>query len=166
MYRIDRVLTLPEEKRRVLSGVHGRLITPADLDRSKPILAVGDICSSKLLESGVRPDVIIIDGKTRRGVIAHPPDEQGYTQKRVKNPPGCLTPELFDAIGEAESNARNGIKTRILIDGEEDLSVIPLIMIFPLGSQIVYGVPGVGMAMLIITSEFRVKAQRLIEEME
>jgi len=39
-------------------------------------------------------------------------------------------------------------------------------MIFPLGSQIVYGVPGVGMAMLIITSEFRVKAQRLIEEME
>jgi uncharacterized protein (UPF0218 family) len=160
-----RVLKLPEDARGLLSGAHGPIVQPSDLDRSKAIITVGDVCSAKCIEAGIRPDLVIVDMKTKRGAFEHGKVPEGYHCIRVKNPAGHLTPELFEAITKAELDSRSGVKTYMTIEGEEDLSTIPLILAFPEGTQIVYGVPDVGMAMLIITREFRERAQRLIESM-
>lgn len=165
MPKIGRTLRLPEEAREMLAGVHGRIVRPHDIERSKVIITVGDVCSAKCIEAGIRPNLVIVDLKTKRGAYEHGKVPEGYRSVRVKNPAGHLTPELFDAIVNAELDSRSGIKTYMIIDGEEDLSAIPLILTFPEGSQIIYGVPDVGMAMLIITREFRERAQRLIESM-
>jgi len=165
MPRIGRTLKLPEDARELLFGAHGPIIQPKDIDPSKPIISVGDVCSDKLLGAGIRPDLMIVDGKTKRGDYKHGKAPEGYRQARARNPAGHLTPELFDAIERAGLDAKKGVKTYLFVEGEEDLAAIPLILTFPQGSQMVYGVPDVGMAMLIITSDFRERAQRLIESM-
>jgi len=164
-HKIGRTLRLPEDARGMLAGVHGAIIQAKDLDISRNIITVGDVCSAKCIEAGVRPELVVVDGKTKRGNYDTGEPPEGYSRVIVRNPAGHLTPELFEAIAEAERRAKRGGGTYMVIEGEEDLATIPIILAFPEGSQIVYGVPDVGMAMLIITSEFKEKAQRLLESM-
>lgn len=168
MVRIPRPLRLPERLRRFLGGVHGKVImSPLDIDLSRLLVSVGDVCSVRLMEAGIRPDMIVVDMQTKRGEMIPDSVPCDRLRKDVANPAGWITPELCQALEEVlpEVVARKrGVA--VVIDGEEDLAVIPVILTFPEGTQIVYGVPDLGMAMLIITSGLRSRAQEILETME
>jgi hypothetical protein len=53
---------------------------------------------------------------------------------------------------------------RIVVNGEEDLAVIPAVVEAPLGAAVVYGQPNKGMVIIAITQERKKKAKQLMHE--
>ncbi|TOF02143.1 DUF359 domain-containing protein, partial [Vibrio parahaemolyticus] len=60
------------------------------------------------------------------------------------NPPGTITEELLDAIIKAYEINKTGNKVLIVVDGEEDLAVLPCVITAPPGTVVLYGQPGEG----------------------
>jgi hypothetical protein len=127
-------------------------------------VSVGDVCSRALLDAGVRPDLVVVDFATKRGPYQfHVPE--GYDQVRVRNPPGYVTESLRTALGSAILSAKKHVRTLIRVDGEEDLAVPPLLPLLPDGSQVIYGVPDSGMAMLVVDASLKVRALEILAAM-
>jgi uncharacterized protein (UPF0218 family) len=77
---------------------------------------------------------------------------------QVKNPAGTITDELISALEHAVRNP----PSTIIVDGEEDLAVIPLVLTAHDGAIILYGQPRKGVVLRTIDSEARKTAQRLL----
>ena len=115
-----------------------------ELDEEVDIVAVGDVCVETLLDLGVRPWIAVVDDFTKR----RPLEDSRKVDRTVwdnvmecSNPPGMLTDDLINICRQAvESDG----STMILVEGEEDLAPIPLHMLIPLDSMVVYGQPGEG----------------------
>jgi hypothetical protein len=140
------MLYLPEEKRIYFKAPFGTLFPDISdvlpLIRGSVVYAVGDVVTYRLLEHGVTPDVAVIDGHTMRS----PCDRSPIIHARrfhVKNPAGTLSEELLGGLKQAVINT----PALVFVEGEEDLAVIPLVMIAPEGVKILYGQPGEGIVM-------------------
>lgn len=133
----------PEEKERAeLKKPLGRLYkqTGDAKELKGKIIAVGDFVSHSLLKAGIYPDIAIVDGRVEREKTELRVD--GYQAVKVKNPAGRVTKELWDAVKKAiEGKA----PLKIEVDGEEDLAVMPAVMLAPLGTKIAYGQPKEGL---------------------
>jgi uncharacterized protein (UPF0218 family) len=82
---------------------------------------------------------------------------------KAKNPPGTITAESQEALYSAlEYN--NGF--RLVVDGEEDLLVLPLMAMLPEGSVIVYGQPREGMVVIKLTEKNKQWARDFMNSME
>ncbi len=127
------MLILPEENRRLFEEPFGELhssieeILPQLINRT--VYAVGDVVTHNLHKNGITPSVAIVDGYTMRSPCSRLPAVRGECI-RVKNPAGTLTDELERALIHAVMHP----PVTILVDGEEDLAVIPLVLAAPLGS--------------------------------
>ena len=62
----------------------------------------------------------------------------------VRNPAGSITSDLFRACDIAVSHLRSGRSSIVIVDGEEDLAPIPLHLMLPLGTIVLYGQPNKG----------------------
>jgi hypothetical protein len=144
--------------------VHGRLVEAKEVDRSKMLVSVGDYCSHELLGAGLRPEVMVVDMKTKRGPYDFRAPREYHTVK-VENPAGYVTEELRQALESAVRDAKDGMKTLIHVVGEEDLAVPPLLPLLESGSQVIYGVPDSGMAMLVVDDELKGRALEILEAM-
>jgi uncharacterized protein (UPF0218 family) len=58
------------------------------------------------------------------------------------------------------------LSTVIQVDGEEDLAVLPLALVAPHGSLILYGQPGEGVVLLIISGSVQEQAQAFLDRFE
>jgi hypothetical protein len=83
--------------------------------------------------------------------------------QNVKNPHGTVTPELFQAVKKAFKTAG---EQAILVEGEEDLAVLPVLLIAPLGFLVFYGQPNVGMVMIKVTEENKERAYRMADSFD
>ena len=94
-------------------------------------------------------------------------DDLGFSKDfiffNVNNSSGTLTPFLFKAIFDAFDLIRKEKKVGICILGEEDLSVLPLLLQAPLYGTIFYGQPGMGMVQLEITEKNKEKAFKIVD---
>lgn len=138
----------------------------AEFEGCEMLMAVGDMVSFTLLENGYKPNLVIYDLKTER---------KHYTPLAsklvsligedvvVRNPAGQITAELVRAISEALS--RN-VPTKLRVEGEEDLAALACAAMAPLGSCLMYGVPGKGMALVRIDQEVAGRARSMIYAME
>lgn len=159
------MLVLPKQQRHLFRQPFGTLYPSLDpilpLLCGNPFFSVGDVVTDRLLKAGYPPAVAIIDGQTMRrphdGV-----DIASFQIIRVKNPAGCITPELVTATHDAVI-ARN---TVIQVDGEEDLAVLPLALAAPIGSFILYGQPGEGVVVLEVSVQVQEQAQSLLDRFE
>lgn len=155
------MLILPEEHRRLFKDPFGTLYHSIDevlphLKRGA-IYTVGDVVTHNLRKSGITPSVAIIDGHTMRSPCKKAPDLSGNCI-RVRNPAGCLTDELIQALDIAVAHP----PTMIIVEGEEDLAVIPMIIAAPLGSTVLYGQPHEGVVLRTVTKEARQKAREYL----
>jgi len=136
----------PDEKERAeLKKPLGRLYrSVAEAKELKGrIIAVGDFVSHSLLKAGIYPDIVIIDGLVEREKTEL--KTEGYQGVKVKNPAGRVTKELWDAVKNAiEGN--NPLK--IEVEGEEDLAVMPAVMLAPAGTKVAYGQPREGLVVV------------------
>ncbi|MCK4400253.1 DUF359 domain-containing protein, partial [Candidatus Bathyarchaeota archaeon] len=71
---------------------------------------------------------------------------------------------------EAQRVLRDAITLKkrlgVVVEGEEDLLVLPLMAMMPIGSVIVYGQPREGMVVVTLTEERRRWAKDFMAEME
>jgi uncharacterized protein (UPF0218 family) len=154
------MLRLPEEARGRFKAPFGDLYP--ELEDALPrlrghrVYAVGDVVTRNLIARDISPDIAIIDGHTMRIPCSHTPILLA-PRMRVRNPPGTLTRELIEAIGRAVTRP----PSLIIVSGEEDLAVIPLVLAAPEGGMVLYGQPGEGVVVREITGE----AKRVAAEM-
>jgi len=137
-------LVLPEDQRVILKETLGELVEgdlPSSYIEKRPIIAVGDVVTDRLLEQGVMPDVSIIDGKTRRG--PYDPGEPDIEKKiNIKNPAGMITVESWKAVEKALESDKPVL---IEVTGEEDMLSLVAISLCPEGGLVIYGYPDKGM---------------------
>ncbi len=93
---------------------------------------------------GLEPSPAVYDCATLRASRRCPEPPPGYMVLRARNPAGTLTLELVEALAAAASHRR----AAVLVDGEEDMAVLPLILLMPRGSLIIYGQPFLGVVSL------------------
>jgi hypothetical protein len=155
------MLILPEEHRRLFKEPFGVLYRSMDeivpLIEGKDVYTVGDVVTHNILKKGITPAVAVVDGYTMRSPCIRMPAVHGECIQ-VKNPAGTLTDELICALERAVRNP----PSTIIVDGEEDLAVIPLVLTARDGSVVLYGQPQKGVVLRTIDSEARKTAQRLL----
>ena len=163
------LVELQTELRGELKDPLGPIYTDTDAllaDTDGPIIAVGDIVTYHLLEAGHRPDVALVDGKTKRERVEREILDaiEGFDhQREVENPPATLTAELLEALDDAIDS---GGSTVITVVGEEDLAALPAVVAAPDGAAVVYGQPDEGMVLVTVDETLRAECRDLLERME
>jgi len=108
------------------------------------LISVGDVTTHNLQKAGLIPHLGIIDNIIERNPASYDVVYDNVTLN-VKNPPGVITDELQETIKKAFKLVKSGFHVLILVDGEEDLAVLPCILTAPSGSLVLYGQPGEGL---------------------
>ena len=134
------------------------------MKKEKPlmIISVGDVVSSNMTKHGIFPQVMIVDNRVMRKRIT-PISLDADQTLHVKNPPGTLTDQAWSTIQEALSQTQ---RTKIVVDGEEDLLTIIATLHAPEGSLVVYGQPREGIVAVKVTKQKKEMLQRIVEAME
>lgn len=170
------LLSLPESRRERLASPFGEVFEGRDLKArlrdSSSFAAVGDVCAGEAIRQGLAPRFIVVDFKTKRGPI--PPDDAvrsyGTRVARVACPPGHLTSELYNAIVVAVAVSKPALAqpktTRIEVDGEEDLAVMPAIIHLEEGTTVIYGLPDRGVTLVKVDDESSRVAREFLESFE
>ncbi len=161
-----RLLRLPSSLRRELKKPFGRVLGDIrELDIGLDILVcVGDRVSDDVLEAGLKPRIIVYDCRIKRERIELPSSIKNHKAElvKVKNPPGSLTPEVFNVLERALGS---GLEYKIFVDGEEDLVALAAIKLAPLGSFVVYGQPGEGLVAVEVDGVMKDKVDKIMEQM-
>ncbi|MGA2918884.1 GTP-dependent dephospho-CoA kinase family protein [Methanoregula sp.] len=156
------MLTLPEEHRKLFQepfgDLHRNINEILPLLEDQIVYSVGDVVTHNLQRKGITPDVAIIDGFTMRAPCSKQPSLRGNCI-RVKNPAGSLTEDLIDAVNKAIASP----PATIIVDGEEDLAVIPVVMAAPQGAIVLYGQPHKGVVFRRVTPEAKLVARQFLE---
>jgi len=155
------MLTLPEEHRRLFKEPFGKLYR--EIGEIIPhltghmVCAVGDVVTHNLQKNGIVPDVSVVDGYTMRSPCSRLPEVTGNCIA-VKNPAGTLTDELVAALDQAVATP----PMTIVVEGEEDLAVIPMVIAAPLGAIVLYGQPQEGVVFRTVTPEAKDTARKFL----
>ena len=164
-------MQLPDDLRDQLKTPLGNLINDNDPNKENIIkknsaesvlITVGDRTTENILQLGLKPQVQIIDGLEKRNQCIVPTDDTINTKLSCKNPPGEITEESMQIIKKAFSSEP---PVRIIVDGEEDLLVIPVCILAPENSVVMYGQPNEGLVIVQITPKIRAKVQKILDAM-
>ncbi|MGZ7095254.1 MAG: GTP-dependent dephospho-CoA kinase family protein [Methanobacterium sp.] len=162
------MLILKKKCRKIFKKPFGK-IYPAidDIDKSifkdQYLISIGDETTNNLLNADIIPKIGIIDNIVQRETSKHNIDYNALTLKAV-NPPGTITDELWATVKKAFSIGEKS-DVLIVVDGEEDLAVIPCVLMAPDSSIILYGQPGEGIV-LVETDKVKEKAKELLNKFE
>lgn len=134
------------------------------VEKEKPlkIISVGDVVSGNMMKKGILPQVMIVDNIVMRKAIA-PILVDANEILHLKNPPGTLSEEAWSVIREALALER---RTKVLVDGEEDLLTLVAVLCAPENSLVVYGQPREGIVVVKVTEEAKETMRRIVDEME
>lgn len=105
-----------------------------DKKKYKLIVTVGDYCSHHLVS-----DIKIFDKKVQRKAF----EQQHECSLNIKNPAGTIQKDSWDIIKKSLKD-----KSNICVDGEEDLLVIPALLLAKPKTLVVYGYPNKGICLL------------------
>ena len=167
-------LTLPLSMRAELKKPLGQLLlgepseTVEELRRilcygEPPMFAVvGDFTTKNVLEAGLEPDVVVVDHRVMR-VDVDPLDHAERRILRCDNRQGTVDAQAWAVLEEAVSLKSSAT---VIVEGEEDLLVLPLILLMPGGALIVYGQPREGMVVVEASRERKGWAEEFLARME
>ncbi|MCX6767961.1 MAG: GTP-dependent dephospho-CoA kinase family protein [Candidatus Micrarchaeota archaeon] len=169
------------ELRVILSKPQGKLLTGQEAARflgkkraarkAPFIAAVGDATACLLLRKRIIPDLAVYDlRKLREPVTAGEKkllESFPARKSTAANPSGTLTPALFSALKKIFSAAARGkaraqrAPAKLFIKGEEDLAVIPVVLLAPPGAFVAYGQPHQGVVMIHANAAAKRKMKRI-----
>ena len=164
-------MQLPDDLRDQLKNPLGNLVSDNDPNKENIIkkitaesivITVGDRTTENILQLGLKPQIQIIDGLEKRNQRIAPIDDTINTKLSCRNPPGEITEESIQIIKKAFSSEP---PVRIVVDGEEDLLVVPVCIFAPENSIVMYGQPNEGLVIVQITPEIRAKVQKILDAM-
>lgn len=131
------------------------------IKEAKFLISVGDQTTKNLLDNDLVPNLGIIDNRIQRKDHDH---DIIRTENilNADNPAGTITKGLWETIEQAISLTLEDKEHRlIVVKGEEDLAVLPCLLIAPEDAVILYGQPNEGLVFVNV-SEAKDKAKRLM----
>lgn len=114
----------------------------------KKIVTVGDYCSLNLPS-----DIKIFDGRVGRNKKV-PLQKYSYS---CWNPPASINKDVWKILKKALANNRN-----VFIDGEEDLLVIPSVLLAEINTAVVYGFVNRGACLIEVSPGIKKTFRRLL----
>lgn len=151
-----------------------------ELERSYPVISVGDVTTANLIGAGIFPDICFVDSMTKRepvsGEVSEKTAHEIYREMTVRSPAGALSEEMIIAVhGMYEKTGKRGSAPekshlRIAVEGEEDLATIPAVAFSEPGAVVLYGQPDEGVVFVKVTPEKKQEMltllKRIISESE
>lgn len=122
------------------------------------VIAVGDRTTERLEEFGIIPDIAVVDGQEKR-FRRDFAGKYDADKVRCKNPAGSITKEAIEVLEKCIAAKK---PVRVLVDGEEDLLALPLFIMAPDGSVVLYGQPNEGMVAVKIDEAKRKESKDLM----
>ena len=165
------MLILPEKMREEVrkpfgSVLRGSAAVEACRKGSRPLIVVGDMCASDMIDAKIPPDILICDFKIKRVEIP-----KGMKQKLaphaktafvVLSGAGVISDELEIAVLRVLEDGKGAV----LVLGEDDLSAL-LVMAHAKKGTLVYGQPDEGAVVVPLGKQaIREKARGFLERME
>ena len=131
--------------------------------RNKRIISVGDVVSQNLIDHGIYPELVIVDGRNLRAEI----DDciECDNTVTVENPQSEITGELWVAIERLFMDKTKRFK-KILVEGEEDLAVMPAVLHGDGDTVVLYGQPDRGIVIIEVTEQKKREISDYLNEME
>jgi uncharacterized protein (UPF0218 family) len=127
-----------------------------------PLFAiVGDFVAANLISAGFSPDIVVVDNKTLRIEVDRV--EHGLREINVPNEAATINAEAWLVLRSAVTLKR---RVAVVVEGEEDLLVLPLLAEMPIGSVIAYGQPHEGLVVVTVSEEKREWARAFLNRME
>lgn len=146
-------------------GLLVQTIPAVSMDKT---VTVGDVTTKRFLENHKRPILSLVDFIVKRKEKFSSLEEIGFTGEEVvlpvKNPAGTITKEMWKSLQQGLDSIKEGKRVVIKVDGEEDLSVLPLILSLPLGFHIFYGQPAQGMVWIEVTESVKKETYDLLQK--
>jgi uncharacterized protein (UPF0218 family) len=129
----------------------------------KPTLlaVVGDFVAANVIAAGLFPNIVVVDNKILRAQIK--PILHGLKEIKVPNEAATINAKAWLALRTAVTLKR---RVAVVVEGEEDLLVLPLLAEMPLGSVIAYGQPHEGLVAVTVSEERRDWARGFLNRME
>ncbi len=118
--------------------------------RFKKIITVGDYCSLALPS-----DIKIFDGKIKRTKVKKLPK----FSLCCSNPPGTIQKRVWHIIKKAIKNKEN-----VFVEGEEDLLVIPAVLLAEKNTAVIYGFPGKGVCLIEVSPRVKKTFKELLKK--
>ncbi|MFP8951507.1 GTP-dependent dephospho-CoA kinase family protein [Natrialbaceae archaeon A-arb3/5] len=164
----EQVLILPDRLRDELKEPMGPIETDAErlLEAvDGPLIAVGDVVTHHFVQAGRPPDAAFVDGRTKRQAVDDEVRDAVTDAATIeaRNPPAELTADVLQALSTAITADE---PTTVFVEGEEDLLVLPALLVAPVGASVVYGQPDEGMVHVEVTDADRAVARDLLERFE
>jgi GTP-dependent dephospho-CoA kinase len=165
-------LRLRAEQRQSLAKPMGPVLTEraardalASVRAPRGLATCGDVVTATLLKWGLDPFVAVVDGKTLRDRPFPLSEFDAFAPGRrfsARNPAGEITAELQSTIRRMVA----GDGGLLVVEGEEDLAVLPLARELPLGSTLIYGQPGAGLCFLTLDRAVKERVKSILDGME
>jgi uncharacterized protein (UPF0218 family) len=134
---------------------------------SGKLITVGDAVSYGAIKNGLKPDIIVFDFMEKRMPVSENIRKTlGEFRGReffVSNPPGNITNGLMEAV--KRSLGIEG-KAKIVVRGEEDLTVLPFILESAAGTVILYGLKDTGMVRVKVNKKLKDECRKLVDDMQ
>ena len=171
-------MPLTPECIRILKEPFGNLIPDKNINRrklnavlrhAKKIISVWDATTDRLISFGIIPDISVVDGKERRmkrkyvnnsSLNGDQIDKNLAKELKCSNEAGTISKKAVELLQDALEMSS---PVRIIVDGEEDLLALPLFLIVPDNSVVMYGQPYEGLVVVKIDSKIRKKAKDLMD---
>jgi len=140
--------------------------------RRKPIInPKSEILNSKQIQNSNVQNVIPAEAGIQKNYIdsrLHGNDNlfrASNSEFRILNKAGTISVEVMSAFKSALKNyLKTGNKQLIIIDGEEDLTVLPAILLAPLDSLVLYGQMGLGVVAVSVTEEKKKEVKEILRK--
>lgn len=161
---------LPESLRENLKKPLGLLIKNSEITKETVLknigqnvflITVGDASTEKMIKFGIIPSLQIVDSLEKRQK-RNLPERVEKTTLRCDNPSAEITDESMETIKKA---FRMDMPVRIIVKGEEDLLVLPVVLFAPVNSIVMYGQPNEGLVIVKISEDIRNKAKTIMNSM-
>ena len=158
-----------------MNNQFSNLFDGSSIEKTPTIIGVGDIVSKSIIQNKFLSPLVkylFIDEKTQRGRNRFVfPELENIIKKTFYNPAGFINEEIFEFIKETFEDENQYL---VVIDGEEDLLVIPVILECN-NSFIFYGQPPItdiippipaGCAVIYNDSGVKQRIKKLFEQFE
>lgn len=168
---MDKPLVIPSSLRESLHKPFGTLymqeIPDEILNHPEKLITVGDVTTKRIHDMHVSPKLAVVDFKVERKDTNVDLLHLGFTGKEevfdITNPPGEILPQTWKALVNIIKNISEFKNIAVIVKGEEDLFVLPLLLLLPLGYTILYGQPNEGLVVINVTEEHKKLLVQLLQ---
>jgi len=159
-------LSLPEHLRGALQKPFSQLLTDGleNIKNINPekIVTVGDVTTKRFIKEGIYPKLSVIDFVVERKQTYNSLKDFSFSgNEKVfhsKNPPGTITVDSWNTLLSIVEKLHTKSNFILEVSGEEDLFVLPLLVVLPYGFFVFYGQPQKGLVQVLVDKKSKQKA--------